>query len=286
MSLTQHYTIGGLGIEIVGQTDAELVERLPGMSVFASNHADTNIVIELDTDLSLPECCWHSSFSLADGSIECRFGSDNEGVYYYVFGNYGILRFDSQQPGHVQCNHIGDGELLRYVLWSAFCMVGLYHNLQPIHASVVVNHGAAVLCLGESGTGKSTHTSLWTKHIEGSYLLNDDSPLVAIEGDEVVVYGSPWSGKTPCYRPERVPVAALLRLEQRPENSIRRLETVEAFTALQPSCPPALACEDHCLDRLVAFISAVIRHVPVYRMGCLPDANAAQMSHNTIFRQS
>ena len=31
---------------------------------------------------------------------------------------------------------------------------------------------------GKSGTGKSTHSGLWLKHIPGCELLNDDNPIV------------------------------------------------------------------------------------------------------------
>jgi hypothetical protein len=77
-------------------------------------------------------------------------------------------------------------------------------------------------------------------------------------------------------------VAGLLRLEQRPANTIRRLGSVEAFAALQPSCPPSLARDERCMDLLVQFISNVLQHVPAYRMGCLPDADAAHLSHDTL----
>ena len=277
------YTIGGHTITITGQADADLAARLPGMSVFgADGSACDEVRIMLDTDLTLPDCQWHHRFGLADNTLECRFGTDIDGVYYYAFGDRGLLRFDPRQAHTVQCSHLGDPELLRYALWTAYSMTGLHLGALPVHASTVVNNGRAVLCLGESGTGKSTHTGLWIKHIEGSYLLNDDSPIVSIENGKAVVYGSPWSGKTPCYRSERLPIAALLRLEQRPENSIRRLKTVEAFTALQPSCPPSLAREERCLDKLVYFVSAVISSAPVYRMGCLPNADAARLSFSTL----
>lgn len=278
------YTIGGHTIALIGQNDANLAARLPGMHLFATDDTSLEeIRVVLDAELTLPDCQWHHRFGIADDIMECRFGTDNEGGYYYTFGHHGLLRFDARKPDTVFCSHLGDADLLRYALWTAYSMAGLHLGALPIHASTVVNGGRAVLCLGESGTGKSTHTSLWIKHIEGSYLLNDDSPIVSVENGQAVVYGSPWSGKTPCYRRERLPIAALLRLEQRPENSIRHLGTVEAFTALQPSCPPALAREERCLDKLVEYISAVIGSVPVYRMGCLPDADAARLSFNTIY---
>ena len=176
----------------------------------------------------------------------------------------------------------GTPDSLRFVLWTAYAMMGVRLGTVPVHSSVVVCNNSAVMCLGESGTGKSTHTRLWLENIGNTHLLNDDSPIVSIVDDEVRVYGSPWSGKTDCFLQENYPIAGLLRLEQRKENTIRRLSVVESFAALQPSCPPSLAKEEHCMDLLVSFISHVIERVPVYRMGCLPNTDAAQMSHKTL----
>lgn len=59
------------------------------------------------------------------------------------------------------------------------------------------------------------HSRLWLEHIPDSDLLNDDNPIVRFyPTGEVIVYGSPWSGKTPCYRNEAVPVGAFVRLKQ------------------------------------------------------------------------
>lgn len=73
-----------------------------------------------------------------------------------------------------------------------------------------------------------------------------------------------------------------MRLEQQIENRIRRLNTAESVAALLPSCPPSLACEEHCLDLLMDFVGKVIDTVPVYRMGCRPDAEAALLAYRTI----
>ena len=112
------------------------------------------------------------------------------------------------------------------------------HHTLLMHASVIVREGKAFLFLGKSGTGKSTHTSLWLKHIQDCYLLNDDNPVVHVDekSKQVTVSGSPWSGKTPCYLNESVPAGAFIRLEQAPENKMKRENTVQAFASLLPSC--------------------------------------------------
>ena len=138
-----------------------------------------------------------------------------------------------------------------------------------------------VLFLGESGTGKSTHTRLWREHIPGAQLLNDDSPIVRVVEGVPTVFGSPWSGKTPCYRNESYPIAAFVRLAQAPHNRIARLPVVRAIGALLPSCPPAFAYDAQLQDNICDTLSQLIARVPVYQLECLPDADAARLSFET-----
>lgn len=284
MESTAHLLIGGLPLRLAGGGGVAAAMSLPGMRPFwHRTAAAAEVCLRLDAAWPEADCRWLHRFGFASGKAECCFGVDAEGALVFRFDRYGRLRFDPRRPDEVCLSPIADADLLRYALWTAYALAGLWRGRVPVHASAVVHRGRAVLCLGESGTGKSTHTSLWMRHIEDTWLLNDDSPIVAVEEGAVVAYGSPWSGKTPCYRTERVPVAALLRLEQRPQNSLRRLATVEAFTVLQPSCPPVLLHEERLTDCMVDFVGSVVGRVPVFRMGCLPDQAAARLSHDTIF---
>ena len=151
------------------------------------------------------------------------------------------------------------------------------------HSSVIRYRGRGVLFLGESGTGKSTHTRLWREHIPGAELLNDDSPIIRATDSEALVHGSPWSGKTPCYRNVCQPIRAIVRLSQAPHNRIRRLRAIEAIGALLPSCPPSFAHDETLEDAVCATVSAVVAQVPVYHLECRPDAAAAELACRTIF---
>ena len=173
--------------------------------------------------------------------------------------------------------------LLRFGLWIMFGIVIAPLGAIAIHSSVVVKEHEAVLCLGESGTGKSTHTRLWRENIEGAKLLNDDSPIVRIIDGKCIVYGSPWSGKTPCYVNKHVPARAFMRLSQAPYNKIYRLPALSAIGAILPSCPPAFAYDSALQDHICNTVSDIISCTPVYHLECLPDAAAAELSYSTIF---
>ena len=133
------------------------------------------------------------------------------------------------------------------------------------------------------GTGeKSTHTRLWQEHIPGARLLNDDSPIIRMYQGQATAFGSPWSGKTPCYRNISRPIAGIVRLSQAPANEITRLSILRAVGSLLPSCPPAFAYDSDLQDRICRTLSDILTQAPVWHLACLPDKAAAELSYATV----
>ena len=148
-----------------------------------------------------------------------------------------------------------------------------------IHAAVVSCEGKGYLFLGPSGTGKSTHAQLWLKHFEGTELVNDDNPVVR----DGVVYGSPWSGKTPCYRNVSVHIGCIVRLSQAPYNKIRRLSGIEAYVDLAESVGGKV-WDSRIAEGLHQAENKLASTVPMWHQECLPDEAAARLCHDTITR--
>ena len=150
-----------------------------------------------------------------------------------------------------------------------------------MHASVVKYIGMGYLFLGRSGTGKSTHSRLWLEHIEGCELLNDDNPVVRIVDGKAMVYGSPWSGKTSCYKNDSVSVGAFVRLQQQLENRIEMNSLAQAFAALKPSCSTA-PWDRAVHNGICNTLAEILQSVNSYTLGCLPDKEAAELCCHTI----
>ena len=212
------------------------------------------------------------------GYLYCikRRGERSKDVVFHIDTSSWVIETNMQVEDGV------DIAILRFGIWVMFGVVLCVNDAIAIHSSAIVVSNRCALFLGESGTGKSTHTRLWIKHIDGAKLLNDDSPIVRVVNNEVVVYGSPWSGKTPCYKSESYPLAGLCRLEQAPYNRIEALATIPAIGALLPSCPPIFAHDEVLQDRICTTVGRILRKVRAYRLACLPDEAAAQMSYKTI----
>lgn len=240
-------------------------------------------------------------FDFSELDAECRFGRDAQGYLLTMRarGDGATVRFRMAYGASVatcDCRPDHNVSFFRYGLWTVFNLAAVARKTVAIHSSAIGYAGQAVLFLGESGTGKSTHTRLWREQIAGAELLNDDSPIIRVAGPHslptylptclpapATVYGSPWSGKTPCYRNVANPVRAIVRLQQAPHNRIRRLRPIEAIGALLPSCPPSFAHDERLYDAVCATVSAIVAEVPVYHLECLPDAAAAELSFHTIF---
>ena len=149
------------------------------------------------------------------------------------------------------------------------------------HSAVVAHEGYGYMFLGKSGTGKSTHARLWLANIENATLLNDDNPVVRVFPDGIKVYGSPWSGKTPCYKNESYPLGGIVLLEQAPHNKIRALRGIESYAAILTSIS-GKRWERSIADALHATENAIAMGARVYHLECLPDNNAAKLCHETI----
>jgi hypothetical protein len=170
---------------------------------------------------------------------------------------------------------VNNGLMMMYTLATSNKMTTLFHS------SVVSCQGKAYMFLGKSGTGKSTHSQLWLKHIEGTELVNDDNPVVRRMPDGFYVFGSPWSGKTPCYRNVSYPIGGIVQLSQAPYNKIRRLRPLEAYAALVPSIS-GKRWDKQVAEGLHQTENLLAGEVAVWHLECLPDEAAAQLCSKTI----
>ena len=151
-----------------------------------------------------------------------------------------------------------------------------------MHASVIRNSGKGFLFLGKSGTGKSTHSRLWQEAFADARLLNDDNPVLRLlDNGEVRVYGSPWSGKTPCYVNKDVPVGSIVKLSQAPQNEIHPLRLPEAYAYMLSSCS-GLKIVPEMMDALYTTIAGIIQTIQVYHLDCLPNTDAARLCEATV----
>lgn len=229
---------------------------------------------------------------------------EKEPPYYYAYslGADTVYRFETPEHGTSSFLRIGheSGQLdffaspnasKRSVIDDLNMAVMLGYTYRAslegrllMHASVIEYKGSANLFLGMSGTGKSTHSRLWLENVGGCSLVNDDNPVLGIEPDGIFVYGSPWSGKTPCYRNIRVKVHSIVRLEQSQENKAQAIKGLKAYASLLPSISNVKWLRS-ISDAISGAAEKVISTTDCYILSCRPDADAVRTILAAIYRK-
>ena len=287
------YCIALHSLQVVCADELDSAQLLPSFAPFVCPEAD-NPLLTMDVTVGTPTdfSSWNEI-----GQFDC--GGANHGVYLDAEGRHG---FEISLPGTEQrlaCSMIADSDFshcmatlaegplrqqqfgLNNALMMAYAFAAATMDTLLIHASVIRKDGYGYLFTAPSGTGKSTHTHLWYKNISGCDLMNDDNPVIRLVDGQARIYGSPWSGKTPCYRNIWAPIGAITRLEQRPANEIRPLAALEAFTTLLPAVS-SMKWDRRVYMGICQTISRMIKSTSVYWLGCLPNAEAALLSYQTI----
>lgn len=229
------------------------------------------------------------------GQFDC--GGCNHGVYRMEDG---YKMFVSNPEGQLCCTFITQKQFsqckatmfgtpeqgsfgLNNAIMIMFAFAGAMQGILLMHASVPMLNDKAYLCLGKSGTGKSTHCKLWLKYVEGTDLLNDDNPAVRYLDGKTYIYGTPWSGKTPCYRNLRKECGAFLRLQQYPGNIIKKHNPLQGFASILSSCS-TMIWDKPSYNAICDTVSKIASITASYHLRCKPDKDAARLSYNTIAR--
>ena len=282
--MNRKYQIAGHLFEVSGEKLCEAVAQIEGFRPFEVAEGEPVFGFQEGKVTDVPEMV-RVEYTLEYEGVKGTFGRTAEGFRLN-------LQPEAEGAFDVWCR---EGEtvvylggnwsmlLYRFALWVAYGLMTLQRDTLAVHSSCIIYQDKAVLFLGESGTGKSTHTRLWREHIEGAVLLNDDSPMIRVEEGKVWAYGSAWSGKTPCYKQERYELVACVRLSQAPYNRIQKLSVLQAYGAIHPSCAPEFAYDDALYDEVSRIIGQILSVVPCFHLACLPDREAALLSCQTLF---
>jgi len=287
------YCVGGHSFCVVFKDECNDESLIPSFARFRQEEPADALLFTLTVDDSFR----FKTKGEEIGQFDC--GGCNHGVYctdkmeyqYEISDVQGVLCGYMQSSSDFrECSVAIMGKTwiqrnygLNNALMMTYAFASAEKQTMLMHASVIRHQGKGYLMTAPSGTGKSTHTRLWYDNIPGCDLMNDDNPVVRIIDGEAIVYGSPWSGKTPCYRNIQAPVGGVVRIKQRPENSIRKYSAIEAFSNLLPAISN-MKWDKRVYKGVCDGIAELIRLCGMYELGCLPDAAAAHLCHDTIVR--
>lgn len=153
-----------------------------------------------------------------------------------------------------------------------------------LHSSAIAYRNQAVLFSAASGVGKSTHTRLWQKCFgrDAVPIINDDRPALRLFGNSFFVYGTPFSGNSDENRNLKVPLHAVVFLEQSEHNVMKKLTAKEALPYFLYNLPQYSKHPER-MDTLLTLLDVLLKVTPVYLLSCNTDESAAALAEQTLF---
>lgn len=147
------------------------------------------------------------------------------------------------------------------------------------HSAVIEYKGEGYAFSAKSGTGKSTHISLWRRHFGPDvHIVNGDKPILRFIDGELYAYGTPWCGKEGWQNNSKVKLKALCFVERAKENSIKRIDASDAIMRIfhQILMPEDLET----VDSLAPLLDMTLRKIPCYLLCCNMEKEAAQVAYD------
>ena len=287
--MIRKYLIAGFNICVDFENDDVFEERLSDYIVNNDKESDVFIsVVKTSSDINVQS---ENLVKLSD--IAYFYSTENKDIVFYYdsaiekvvakvefsksYSKIDVCLYDLKN------NHISDDCMLMFnVLNSAVCYFVQMKNGFVFHSSSICSGGQGIAFSAKSGTGQSTHTKLWLENIPGTFILNDDTPIIFLGKDnKFYISGTPWAGTTGINHNSTVPLKAIVFLERGQENAITPLSPQEAIKPFFEGIRTPLTDEmfSACLDTLNKLFSKV----PAYRLKCNMDPEAAIVARDCIF---
>jgi hypothetical protein len=111
-------------------------------------------------------------------------------------------------------------------------------------------------------------------------MVNDDKPFLHVTEHEILACGSPWNGKHRLGANMEVPLKGICILERGAENHITTMDPQDAlYMLLQQSNRPGGAKR---LGKYLELVDRIAASVPIYRLRCNMEPEAAMVSYRAM----
>jgi hypothetical protein len=279
------FRVGGLSVQLSSDCSVD-VALVPSLEQFRVESGSSDIQIRVERVAALSPAA--SARKLFDSGSVWRLYEDEPGLQFDfttpILGKnpYKRLRVDGQfcRASLLLSDEFFRGRSAAVALEYPLDEVLITHRLTQEKA--VELHGCGVagpegnsnLFVGHSGAGKSTTARLWNSR-QGVEILSDDRIIVRRQGEQVVMYGTPWHGEAAFASPESAPLGRIFILEHGKGNVLTRLSPSQAVAELLARSFVPLYRKDY-VDSALEFLQDVAGAVPCYRYAFEPDQRAVE----------
>ena len=140
-----------------------------------------------------------------------------------------------------------------------------------MHGAVIDVDNTGYAFLARSGTGKTTHISLWHRlYKDKMTVINGDKPIIRFVNGKVYAYGTPWAGKEGLQVNSKTELKNICFIERCKENFCEPVSEGDALSGLM-----AAVYLDKGFDALNV-ISSLLNSCRFFKIKCNMDISAAK----------
>lgn len=149
------------------------------------------------------------------------------------------------------------------------------------HCAAISYEGDGFLFGALSGTGKSTHISLWKQYLgDRVEIVNGDKPLLRMTGEEPEICSTPWAGKEGWQNHSIVPLRGICLLCRGEENTIERVEPKDYMRLIIQQV--YLPRDREALFLTLGLLDQILKKVPLYLLHCDISEEAVKTSFEAM----
>lgn len=155
-----------------------------------------------------------------------------------------------------------------------------FYNRMVFHGAVISYNGKGFLFTAPSGTGKTTHISLWKQYIEGVDIVNGDKPIIQIENNTATAYATPYSGKEGYQNHGSINLSGMCIIRRGKENKIQRVSAGSVLSDIMNQI--YMPYDTEAVVKTLELLDALLKCFPVYVLECDISEEAVKTSFEAL----
>lgn len=196
----------------------------------------------------------------------------------------GCTESDIEAEAQIAEGEFSNGYLESICIYRNLCTMLPLRDAFLVHCAVIEVDGYAYAFLAKSGTGKSTHISLWRKVFgDRVRIINGDKPIFRYVDGELYAYGTPWCGKEGWQRNTKAPIGALCFLTRATENYIRPLSPSDCVSMIMKQILMPQGANE--AIKTLELVDRMLRDKKSWLLGCNISDEAATVAYNAMTKR-
>lgn len=173
------------------------------------------------------------------------------------------------------------GYLESICIYRELCLQLPERNAFIMHAAVIEVDGLAYAFTAKSGTGKSTHISLWSKLLgDKVQVVNGDKPIIKYDNGVFYACGTPWCGKEGWNRDVITPLKGICFIERATENRIEKFPLKDAASRIMKQI--LIPKDSMGVINTFELVDKMINTVDCWLLGCNISLEAAEVAYKAM----